>query len=153
MNSPSINLLNYSPQDIMQQAIEDNYAVDVSGDGYVGKILFGCKISMDNESEEVLIQSTTMGGEYYKEVPADIYETFLINGWRIGVYELSLSNYRIKLDRIEQSIKTEVNGRKNPKQIQSLKASRESVLKRYSKIKYKLNQISNGKIKNSQHQR
>ena len=150
MNSPSINLPNYSPQDIMQQAIEDNYAVDVSGDGYIGKILYGCKISMDNQSKEVVIQSTTMGGEYYKEVPADIHETFLKKGWRIGVYELSLSNYRTKLDRIGQSIKTEVNGRKNPKQIQSLKASRESILKRYSKIKNKLNQISN---ENSKHQR
>jgi hypothetical protein len=68
-----------------------------------------------------------------------------------------LSNYRIKLDKIEKFIKSEMNGRKNPKQIQSLKSSRQRILERYSNIKNKLNQlnklnqIKNGQIKDSKH--
>ena len=49
------------------------------------------------------------------------------------------------------SVKKEMNGRRNPKQIQSLKSARENILRKYSKIKYKLNQESNGKIKDSKH--
>lgn len=155
MNVYTNNLHNYyCHQDVMQQAMADEYAVDIGGNGYQARILYGCKISMDDETQEVTIQNTSRGGEWYKPVSYEEEEVFLNKGWRIGVYELSLSNYRIKLDRIEQSIKSEVNGRKNPKQIQSLKNSRENILNRYSKIKSKLNQISNyDKVKNRKHQR
>ncbi len=142
-------LHNYTIDQVMNQAIEDEYAVELGGEGYRARLLYGCKISQDNETKEVIIQNTSLGGEWYKNISHEQLEIFLDKGWRSGVYELSLSNYRTKLDRIEKSIKNEVNGRKNPKQIQSLKNSRENVLSRYSKIKYKLNQISNGKIKNS----
>ena len=153
MNSYTINLHNnFTYKDIMIQALEDSYAVNVSGDGYSAVILYGCKISVDHETNDVTIQTTSMGGEWYKDISQEMHQIFLEKGWRIGVYELSLSNYRTKLDKVELSIKAEMNGRRNPKQIQSLKASRENILMRYSKIKNKLNQISN-ETKNSKHQR
>ena len=82
------------------------------------------------------------GGEWYLPLTKKEIESFLESGWRIGIYLLALSNYRIKLDRIEKFIKVEVNGRKNPKQIQSLKSSRQRILERYSKIKNELNQLN-----------
>jgi hypothetical protein len=42
---------------------------------------------------------------------------------------------------VEESIKAEVNGKKNPKQITKLKKSRVEILSKYSKIINKLNQV------------
>ena len=52
-----------------------------------------------------------------------------------------MSNYRDKLARIEKLIRNEMNGKKNPKQIQSYKTSRESVLNKYAELMVKLNKI------------
>ena len=65
----------------------------------------------------------------------------------MGVYELSLLNYKVKLDWIERNIKKEVNkqGRVNDKQIQLLKSERDNVLQKYTEITIKLNKLkSNG---------
>ena len=63
-------------------------------------------------------------------------------------------NYRLKLDKIEASIQ-ERNERQKESQTDSVtfKSARENILRKYSKIKFKLNSESNGKIKDNQHQR
>ena len=127
----------------MNQALEDTYAMVLDSDEYSSRMVYGCKISRDNESGNIEILNTARGGDWYLPLTDQELQHFLEKGWRIGVYELSLSNYRIKLDKVERSIKKEMNGRKNPKQIQSLKMSRQNILERYSKIKSKLNLISN----------
>jgi len=142
----------YTLEDIMEQAMQDEYAVNLSGDGFTSKLLYGCKISKDHETKRIELLNTSKGGEWYSSVDDESLEVFLEKGWRVGVYVLSLSNYRAKLEKVEQSIKKEMNGRKNPKQIQSLKTARQNIMERYSKINFKLNQISNGKIKNRKHQ-
>jgi len=142
----------YSLEDIMNQALEDKYAMVLDSDEYSSRMVYGCKISRDNESGNIEILNTARGGDWYLPLTDQELQHFLEKGWRIGVYELSLSNYRTKLDKIEAFIKKEMNGRRNPKQIQSLKSSREKVMNSYSKIKNKLNQISNAKIKNRKHQ-
>ncbi len=140
-------------QDIMNQAMQDEFSANLSGNKYNARLLYGCKIHQDVETKEIQILNTSLGGEWYAKVDNNQINIFLEKGWRIGVYELSLSNYRLKLDKIEWSVKKEMNGRRNPKQIQSLKSARENILRKYSKIKFKLNQESNDKIKNNQHQR
>ena len=68
---------------------------------------------------------------------------FSENGWRNGVYVISLSNYRLKLDKIEKKIKEEVNGKKpNIRYINNLKQEREEVLLKFSNINQKLNQLN-----------
>ena len=147
----------YKLIDVWNQAKEDCFTANLDGEGYEARILYGCKISKDNDTNMVQLQNTSRGGEWYLQLDADEIEIFLKMGWRIGIYMLSLSNYRLKLDRIERLIKMEVNGRKNPKQIQSLKSSRQRILEKYSKIKNQLNQlnqlnqIKNGQIKDSKH--
>tara|TARA_R100000742_G_C4279058_1_gene102776 strand:- start:1757 stop:2188 length:432 start_codon:yes stop_codon:yes gene_type:complete len=143
--------MTYTMQDIMNQAMEDEFSANLNGKTYTARLLYGCKISQDAETKEIQILNTSLGGEWYSKVDNNQINIFLEKGWRIGVYELSLSNYRLKLDKIELSVKKEMNGRRNPKQIQSLKSARENILRKYSKIKYKLNQESNGKIKNGKH--
>ena len=144
----------YTLIDVWNQAKEDCFTATLDGEGYEARILYGCKISKDNDTNMVQLQNTSRGGEWYLQLDPDEIEIFLKMGWRIGIYMLSLSNYRLKLDRIEMLIKMEVNGRKNPKQIQSLKSSRQRILEKYSKIKNQLNQlnqIKNGQIKDSKH--
>ena len=132
----------YKLIDVWNQAKEDCFTANLDGEGYEARILYGCKISKDNDTNMVQLQNTSRGGEWYLQLDPDEIEIFLKMGWRIGIYMLSLSNYRLKLDRIERLIKMEVNGRKNPKQIQSLKSSRQRILERYSKIKNELNQLN-----------
>ena len=105
----------YKLIDVWNQAKEDCFTANLDGEGYEARILYGCKISKDNDTNMVQLQNTSRGGEWYLQLDPDEIEIFLKMGWRIGIYMLSLSNYRLKLDRIERLIKMEVNGRKNPK--------------------------------------
>ena len=67
------------------------------------------------------------------------------------VFVLSLSNYRSKLDVIEHKIKDYITDRKSEKQIGLLKSSRKRILKRYSEINSKLNQLNYGnKVNNNE---
>ena len=109
------NYLKYSMDDIMHQALTDEFSVVLDGDGYEARLLYGCKISRDNETKEVTIQNTTRAGDWYTPVSDDDLYIFLQKGWRIGVYELSLSNYRFKkLDKVEESIKRKQAGERIP---------------------------------------
>ena len=134
--------LKYTLDDVFDQACADEMAVSLNGVGYNARLLYGCKIQKSLDTLDIEILNTSQGGAWYQIISNDFKKIFLKKGWRIGVYELSLPNYRLKLDKIELSIKKEMNGKRNPKQIQSLKQARENVLKRYSKIKMKYNQIS-----------
>jgi|5B_taG_2_1085324.scaffolds.fasta_scaffold00291_11 hypothetical protein len=134
----------YTIEQIWKQAKEDTFASNLDGAGYQARIVYGCRIVREDVTGEVQIYNTGKGGDYYKKVH-DV-NVFLNNGWRYGCYEVSLDNYRDRLDRIEKLIKSEMNGKKNPKQIQSYKTQRESVLNKYAELMVKLNKLkSNGK--------
>ena len=131
----------YSLADIWYEAKQDNYACKLDSDGYSARTLFGVKIVFDNTTGKVSLYNTTRGGDYYKEL--DEMETgfFLKGGWRYGVYNVALQNCIFKLGKIELSMRTEVNGKRNPKQIQSLKSARLRVIDKYNYISNKLNKI------------
>jgi hypothetical protein len=133
--------MKYSLEDIWVQAVEDAYAVTLDGSGYQSRMVYGLKIVKDDETNEIQLINATRGGDYYREVNAEELKVFLEKGWRYGVYVLSLSNYRLKLDLIEQKIHKEMNSRKSKKQIDILKGSRKRVMNKYSEINYKLNQL------------
>jgi|TARA_R100000935_G_scaffold10727_2_gene21424 hypothetical protein len=131
-----------SLEDIFQQAKQDDYCVELNGKGYQARLVYGIKIVKDNETEEVVIYNTAVNGSYYHIIPIETIKTFTENSWRYGVYNLSLSNYRTKLDMIEKRIKTEINGRKSEKQIAGLKSHRERILGKYTEVNQKLNQLN-----------
>lgn len=138
--------MKYSLNDIWEQALQDSYAVTLDGDGYESRLVFGIKIIRDVESGAIEILNTMRGGDYYSPLLQDESEVFHKNGWRFGVYVVSLSNYRTKLDAIQERIREEANGRNSAKQLQSYKAYRDRILARYTEINQKLNQLikSNG---------
>jgi len=131
----------YSLEEVYQQAEDDHVAISLDGRGYESRMIYGIKIVRDNMTKQVQILNTMIGGNYYSNITEKDYETFLKKGWRYGVYVLSLSNYRTKLDLIERRIQKELTGRKSQKQLGILKTKREQVLLKYSELNYKLNQI------------
>ena len=130
----------YSLEEVYQQAEDDHVAISLDGRGYESRMIYGIKIVRDNMTKQVQILNTMIGGNYYSNITEKDYETFLKKGWRYGVYVLSLSNYRTKLDLIERRIQKELTGRKSQKQLGILKTKREQVLLKYSELNYKLNQ-------------
>lgn len=143
--------MKYSLKDIYAQALEDGYALALDGDGYDSRMVYGTKIIKDHLNGEIQILNTARGGDYYSHLTPEQLNNFLEKGWRYGVFVLSLSNYRSKLDIIEQRIKQFINDKKSEKQILQLKASRERILAKYSEINFKLNQLNYGnKVNNNE---
>ena len=125
----------HSLKDIWEIAKADGYATALDGDAYESRLMYGTKIVYDYASDSVSLFNTAKGGGFYEELPLHQIHYFYERGWRLGVYQVALDTLQEKLERIEGKIKKEMNGRKNPKQIQSMKKSRERVMNQYSKLK------------------
>lgn len=139
----------YTAQEVMEQALTDSQSIRVDGDGYEARISSGFKATRDKLSGQVVFKCTSRGGEWYSKLRENEIEILLEKGWRIGVDVLSLSNIRIKLDKVEELIKREMNERRNPKHIQHLKKMRDNLIVKYNFFKSKLNR---NEIKNNKHQ-
>ena len=77
--------MRYNLIDIFEQAEQDDYAIKVDGKGYKSRLVYGIKISKDDETDEVVIENTLASGNYYKLITPEEQEVFLDNGWRYGV--------------------------------------------------------------------
>ena len=133
----------YSIDQVFQQALVDRESALLNSRLYQARLLRGIKIVRDNETLEVEIFNTTRGGDFYKEITPEQYKLFLDNGWKVGVYVISLSNYRRKLVRIEERIKNELSSRKNAKSIKTAKQRRLTILKNFSEVSNKLKELQN----------
>jgi|TARA_R110000796_G_scaffold118062_4_gene231397 hypothetical protein len=134
--------MNLKKLQLIEQASKDAGTVSLSCGKYESYILYSIKIVKDNLTQDVQIYNTAANGDHYKIIEVDEFEKFTDKGWRYGVYVISLSNYRLKLDKIERRIKQEINGRANIKYIRILKLQRDEVLLKFSKINQKLNQLN-----------
>lgn len=73
-------------------------------------------------------------GEVYEELNQGEYDILCENGWRKGVLKLVLNSYQVKLDKIAERVKFEINTRRNDKHLKSLKSSRQQIMDSYLKI-------------------
>ena len=96
-------------EEIFKEAVEHTATAVVDGDGYEARLLYGIRISRDNKTNEIVIEDSSSSGDYYNELSDESYQLFLDNSWKYGVYVLSLSNLRRKLDLIEIKIRDEIN--------------------------------------------
>lgn len=128
---------------IFNEALKDETSKKIDGKGYQCRCVMGIKIMKDNASGEIEIINTKKGGQYYGAISTEEYLFFLKNGWKKGVYTLSLSNYRAKLSLIQNKITNEVNNRRRESEIYKLNQKRNLILKNYNKILKKLNQLNN----------
>jgi len=129
----------YTIDEVFEQALKDGYTATLNGDGYESRSIYGIKIIRDIETREITLLNTMKGGDYYMPITKDEVNIFLEKGWRIGVYVVTLSNYRIKLEQVEKKIRDEVNGKSSDKTIQELKDKRTSLLNSYTELNNKLN--------------
>ena len=118
--------------EIFNQASRDHSAVRMDGGGYEGFISYGIKITKDNHNKVTIFN--TNKGEYYEEISDDEYDIFKERGWLCGIYTLSLSSYKRKLDGIKRRITDEVNGRRRKKVLVSLKQERDIFSSKYFKV-------------------
>lgn len=134
----------YNIDQIFLQALEDINSIMLYNRSGSSVINYGVKIQKFPSKTEIL--NCGRSGDYFQECNEEEYNLFFIHGWKGGGIRLSMMNCKRKLDIIEWKIKEEVNTRKNDKHIKKLKATRESLLVKYTKRNKQLNQIkSNGK--------
>ena len=128
----------FSLEDIFKQAFADNKSVRMIENGYQSASLLDVKVVKDDYTHKIDLLNTSR--RYYKPITESELFHFKDNGWRKGVYVVTLSNYSSKLDEVERSIRDEVNGKSNEKSIKQLKATRESLMSDYNKLNNKLNE-------------
>jgi hypothetical protein len=119
--------------EIFSQAERDHSAVRMDGAGYEGFISYGIKIIKEHHNNKVTILNTNKG-EYYEEISDDEYNIFKEGGWLCGIYTLSLSSYKRKLDEIADRITEEINGRRRKKFLMSLREERDIFTSKYFKV-------------------
>jgi len=85
---------------------------------------------------------TTMS-EYYEEISDEDYNLFRNKGWLFGIYTLSLTNLKQRIDQLNEGIRYEVNQNKRKKKLLQLREEREQVLKRYYKVNQLLIKLNN----------
>tara|TARA_R110001632_G_scaffold50941_1_gene126890 strand:- start:21821 stop:22231 length:411 start_codon:yes stop_codon:yes gene_type:complete len=135
--------MRYNMNDIFNQSKQDAYAANFDGEGYEARLMYGVKIISDLETAEVIILNTNIGGNYYSKLTDSDVALFTENGWRYGVYVISLSSYKKKLDLIEDKIRDELDLGGSNSKINGLKINRDIVLKKYSEVSVKLNKLNN----------
>lgn len=123
---------------IFNQAKSDNKSAKIIENGYQSVSLLDVKIIKDDYTHEVDLLNTSK--RYYQRITDVELNSFKEKGWRYGVYVITLSNYRSKLNKVEKSIRDEINGKGSEKTIKQLKERRESFLLEYNKLKNKLNE-------------
>ena len=135
--------MQYNLVEVFDQAVSDNYLGAISGDGYLSIILYGIKIIKDESTSEVQILATNNTGEHYINIDDDDLNVFLEKGWKYGTYQLSLSNYRLKLDWIESRIKKAINSgmKESSKKFYELKSDRDNILDSYQRVTIKFNKL------------
>ncbi|MAN61364.1 MAG: hypothetical protein CMI60_05380 [Parvibaculum sp.] len=118
--------------EIFNQASRDHSAVSMDSGEHQGFISYGIKIIKDRHNKVTILN--TNKGEYYEEISDDEYDIFRDRGWLCGIYTLSLSSYKRKLDEITRRITDEVNGRRRKKVLVSLKEERDIFSSKYFKV-------------------
>lgn len=127
----------YTLDEIFNQAYEDLRAVKLIENGYQSISLYDVKIFKDDHTHQVEILNTSKS--YYDNISNSAKEVFQQYGWRCGCLDVTLSNIRLKLDKLETSIRDEVNGKSSEKTIKQLKSKRDSFMTKYTQLNNKLN--------------
>lgn len=89
-------------------------------------------IKMEMKEGDIKIYNTKFGNDFYTELTDEEYEIFLLRGWKVGCYMISLKNCKRSLETISKKIVTEINQRKNARHYNALKESRNNVMQRFT---------------------
>lgn len=124
--------------EIFEDAKKSYGSVKLDWHGYEARMELGIKISRDIESGEVTLYDPAKGGDYYIEMNEHQYQLFFDYGWNKAVNIISLDKYKRTIDRLNENIKREMNSMSiNTKSLETYKAARVTVLKKYYKLTQK----------------
>jgi archaellin len=113
-----------------------------NGNGYTSVSLYIVKIIKDTQSGEVVIYSSELSDNWYTELTEKEINIFKNNGWRYGVYVLTLSNFSLKHRRLCTTLELVNISKKNSKHSASyLENEIRSVEEKQNEIQIKLNKI------------
>jgi nitrogen regulatory protein PII-like uncharacterized protein len=124
-------------QIIFEEAYNDILSVRVTTPVSTSLIYRGVKV--ENVEGNIRILNMNRGGDFYKEVTPEQYEVFFKKGFRKGVYEVCLDNYKRALDMLSIKIRNEVSKRNNVKHYEALKEYRNTIMNKISET-IKLNE-------------
>ena len=63
--------------EVFEESLDDGFAGNLDGEGYQARIVYGAKMSRDNETGEIEIFNTSRGGEMYLPISDYEKENFL----------------------------------------------------------------------------
>jgi hypothetical protein len=125
----------YSLDEIFESAQNDVYSVRLDGLDYEAFLLYGIKVIRFSKSGNIQILNTLRNGEYYAEITTDEYTQFALNGWRLGVYDIAIKNYKDKLKSIDEKLSQDLLDR--PTYTSSLLHQKGANIERLKKIEEK----------------
>jgi hypothetical protein len=117
---------------VFEQAYNDRMGVKIVTPDSVSVIYRGVKIQ--NKDNNIKIYNLAKGGDFYREVTPEQYKVFTENGFRNGVYEICMENYKRTLDTLSIKIRNEMQSRKNVKHYDSLKEWRTTIMNKVTEI-------------------
>lgn len=118
--------------DIFEEAYNDRLGVRITTPDSVSVIYRGVKIQNNNGS--IKIYNTAKGGDFYKELTPEQYNVFIKKGFRQGVYEVCMGNYKDTLKMLSVKIRNEVASRNNQKHYNLLKEYRTTIMNKISEV-------------------
>lgn len=119
-------------QRIFDEAYNDGLSVRVTTPNSISLIYRGVKV--ENLDGNVRVLNMHRGGDFYKEITPEQYKAFSEKGFRRGVYEVCLDNYKRALDMLSIKIRNEVSKRNNVKHYEALKEYRNTIMNKINEV-------------------
>lgn len=119
-------------QRIFEEAYNDGLSVRVTKPDSISLIYRGVKV--ENVDGNIRVLNMNRGGDFYKEVTPEQYEVFFEKGFRKGVYDVCLDNYKRALDTLSLKIRNEVSKRNNVKHYEALKEYRNTIMNKINEV-------------------
>lgn len=122
------------PRKLFEDADRDIHSIPLDGFGYQGRLVKGVKIVIDNETQEIKIYNTSLGGDFYKEVTKRQYKVFESEGWKAGVRSVQIANTKRRIRDLIRLMNMDSNNSRRVKAFQ----------KKIKKSKDELQQLERG---------
>lgn len=119
-------------QRIFEEAYNDGLSVRLTTPVSTSLIYRGVKV--ENVEGNIRILNMHKGGDFYKEVTPEQYNAFFEKGFRKGVYDVCLDNYKRALDMLSLKIRNEVSKRNNVKHYEALKEYRNTIMSKINEV-------------------
>lgn len=119
-------------QRIFEEAYKDGLSVRLTTPDSISLIYRGVKV--ENVDGNIRILNMNRGGDFYKEITPEQYNVFFEKGFRKGVYDVCLDNYKRALDMLSLKIRNEVSKRNNVKHYEALKEYRNTIMNKINEV-------------------